>query len=252
MLAWISQLSWPSILSDRNHRNSFFTQFPSVTSVSSHSSNMSQTTSQDPVDLVQTNGTGHDTTNTEPMPSPKPTSTQEDPPTSHQPQTVAHEPLEDSSTQPRSSSLPAPSSKTDISSETPTDTNAIPNGPDIQNGQAQLSQEDLGSSKDPLEAYDWAKLEERFHAEMGKYADREDGIQEEFDELLKVNLPLPTSFSARYTYRGVSMMSSYILTNIRSSKHGQPPAQCTKRTGRESGMLTLLYKQIHHSPLKNC
>ncbi len=209
MLAWISQLSWPSILSDRNHRNSFFTQFPSVTSVSSHSSNMSQTPSQDPVDLVHVNGTGHDTTNTERMSSPKPTSTQEDPPTSYQPQTVAHEPLEDSSTQPRSSSLPAPSSKTALSSEAPTDTNAIPNGSNTQNDQAQLPQEDLGSSKDPLEAYDWAELEERFHAEMEKCANREDGIQEEFDELLKVNLLLPTSCSAGHTYKGVFIMIIY-------------------------------------------
>ena len=163
---------------------------------------MSQTPSQDAVDLVQANGSGHDTANTERMPSPKPTSVQEDPPTSYQPQKVAQEPLEDSSTQTRSSSLPAPSSKTDIPSEAPTDTNAIPNEPDPQTDQAQLPQEDLGSSKDPLEAYEWTELEERFHAEMEKCADWEYGIQEEFDELLKVNLPLPTSCSARYTYSG--------------------------------------------------
>ena len=155
---------------------------------------MSQTPSQDPVDLVQTNNaTGHDT-NTEQTPSPNPTSIQEDPPPSHQPHTVAQEPIEDSSTQPRSSSLPAPSSKTDISSEAPLSTNAIQNEPNPQTDQAQLPQEDLGSSKDPLEAYDWTELEERFHAEMEKCADREDGIQEEFDELLRVNLPYRSYF----------------------------------------------------------
>ena len=171
---------------------------------------MSQTLSQDPVDLVQThNATGHDTINTEHTPSPKHTSIQEDPPTSYQPQTVAQEPLEDSSTQPRSSSLPAPSSKTDISSEALVSTNVIPNEPNPQTDQAQLPQEDLGSSKDPLEAYDWTALEERFHAEMEKCANREYGIQEEFDELLKVKLPLPTSCSVRYTYSGVFMMIVY-------------------------------------------
>ena len=210
---------------------------------------MSQTLSQDPVDLVQThNATGHDTINTEHTPSPKHTSIQEDPPTSYQPQTVAQEPLEDSSTQPRSSSLPAPSSKTDISSEALVSTNVIPNEPNLQTDQAQLPQEDLGSSKDPLEAYDWTALEERFQAELEKCADREYGIQEEFDELLKVNLFLPTSCSALYTRRGVSMMTPYILTNTRSSKHGQPPAQCRKKRGRESGMSTPLYSKnfIHH------
>ena len=206
MLAWISELSWPSILSNTNHRNSFFVQFSSVTSVSSPSSNMSQTPSQDPVDLVQTNGIGHDTANTERMPFPKPTSTLDQPPMSSQPQMVAHEPLEGSSTQPRSSSAPAPSSKIDIATETPTDTNAIPDGPYTQTDQTQLPQEDLGSSKDPLEAYDWADLEERFHTEMEKCANRENGIQEEFDELLKVTLLLPTPFSTCYTYRGIFMM----------------------------------------------
>ena len=198
MLDWISQFSWPSILFNTNPRNSFFAHFSSVTCISSHSSNMSQTPSQDPVDLVQTNGIGHDTANTERMPFPKPTSPQDQPPMSSQPQMVAHEPLEGSSTQPRSSSAPAPSSKTDIATETPTDTNAVPNSPNTQIDQAQLLQEDLGSSKDPLEAYDWAELEERFHAEMEKCANREDGIQEEFNELLKVTLLLPTPFSTRY------------------------------------------------------
>ena len=155
---------------------------------------MSQTPSQDQVDLVQTNETDLNTTNTERMRSTTPTPTQEDPPTSHQPQAAAHEPSEDSSTQPRSSSPPAvPSSKTDISSEPPTDTQAIPNAQSTQIDETQLPHEDLelGNSKDPLETYDWAELEERFHAEMEKCANRENGIQEEFNELLKVNtLPL--------------------------------------------------------------
>ena len=209
---------------------------------------MSQTPPQDPVDLVQTNGNGHDTANTERVPSPKPTSPQDQPPMSSQPQMVTHEPLEDSSTQPRSSSAPAPSSKTDIASETPADTNALPNSPNTQTDQAQLPQKDLGSSKDPLEAYDWPELEERFHAEMEKCANREDGIQEEFNELLKVTLLLQTSYSAHHTYSGIFMTTPYTLTTIRSSKHGQPPAPYTNRTGRESGMLTPSYSKssIHH------
>ncbi len=247
MLAWISRPSWPSILSNSYHRKNFpffthslFANFSSVTSIYSHFSNMSQSALQDPVDLVQVNSPGHDTTNTERMPSPTPMSTQEDPPTSYQAQAVAHEPLGDSSTQPRSASPPALSSKTEIPSEAPTNTHAIPNGQNTQIDQTQLPQEDLGSSKDPLEAYDWAELEERFHAEMEKCANREDGIQKEFDEPLKVNFLLSTSYPARFTSRGVIMTSLYILTDIRSSKHGQPPAPCTKRGGRESGMLTPL------------
>ena len=174
---------------------------------------MSQTPSQDPVDLVQTNDTGHETTNTERMLSPNPTSThedppapntkripsstptqaQEDPPTSHQPEVVAHEPSEDSSTQLRSSPPPAvPSSRTDISSELPTDTNAIPNEQNSQINQTQLPQDDLGSSKDPLEPYAWVELEDWFHAEMDKCAMREEGIQEEFNELINVCSLLPT------------------------------------------------------------
>ena len=237
MLAWISQPSWPSILSNTNHRNSFFDHCPIVTSISSHFSNMSQTPSQDQVDLVQTNGTGHDSTNTERTLSPKSTSTQEQPPTSSQPQTIAHEPSEDASTQPRSSSLLPPSSKTDISSETPTDTNAIPNGQNARLDQAQLPQEDLESSKDPLEAYDWEELEERFHTEMEKCANQEDEIQGEFHELLKVICSYPSN-PAHYTYRGIFMMTPYMLTSTSSSKHIQPPAQYTKRTGQRNGTST--------------
>ena len=180
---------------------------------------MSQTPSQDQVDLVQTNGTGHDSTNTERMLSPKPmsteeqppTSTQEQPPTSSQPQTIAHEPLDDSSTQPRSSSLPASSSKTDISSEAPTDTNTIPNDPNTHIDQTQPPQEDLGSSKDPLEAYAWAELEERFHAEIEKCANQEDEIQGEFHELLRVICSYPSIF-AHYTSRAICTMT--VHTNI--------------------------------------
>ena len=250
MLALISQFSWPSILSNTNHRNSFFAHFSPVTSVCSHFLNMSQTPSQDPVDLVQTNGTGDDTTHTERMPSPKPTLTQEQPPTSHQPQAVAHEPLEDSSTQPRSSSPPTLSSKTDISSEAPISSNAISNAQNPQIDQTQLPQEDLGSSKDPLEAYDWAELEDRFHVEMEKCANREDGIQEEFDELLKVILPLPTLFSALYTYRGASMM------NIHAEKHQVFKTWTATGSVREENRagkryVNTLLQQIHHSPLKN-
>ena len=210
MLAWIFQPSWPSTLSNTNYINSFFDHCPIITSISSHFSNMSQTPPQDQVDLVQTNGTGHDTSNTERMPFPKPisteeqppTSTQEQPPASSQPQTVAHEPLDDSSKQPRSSSLPPPSSKTDISPEAPIDTDAIPNGPDTQTNQAQLPQEDLGSSKDPLEAYDWDELEERFRTEMEKCANQEEEIQGEFHELLKVICSYPSN-PAHYTHRGI-------------------------------------------------
>ena len=260
MLAWIPRFSWPSILYNTNHRTissslslSFFAQFSSVTSVCPHSSNMSQPPLQDPVDLVQTNGAGDDTTNTEHVPSPKPMSTQEDPPTSYQPQAVAHEPLEDSSTQPQSASPPGLSSKTDISPEAPTDANATSNGQNTQIDQAQPPQEDLGSSKDPLEVHDWAELEERFHSEMEKCAKREGGIQEEFDELLKVNLLLPTSYPARYTHRNMFIITLYILTNTRSSKYIQPPAQCTKRRGRQSGMLKPLCSEffIHHCGTTN-
>ena len=183
---------------------------------------MSQTPSQDPIDFIQTNDTGNDTTNAEDMPSPKPistqeatlatnakrmpsstpTPTQEDPPTSHQPQMVAHELSEDSSTQPRSSPPPVPSSKTDIPSEAPPDTQDIPNSEPTQVEQTQLPQpqEDLGSSKDPLETYDWVELEEQFQAAMEKCANRECGIQEEFDELLNVNLLPLTSFIPAETY----------------------------------------------------
>lgn len=45
----------------------------------------------------------------------------------------------------------------------------------------------LGDSKDALEAYDWDELEERFHAKMEVCAKREEGIQEEFNELLEVS-----------------------------------------------------------------
>ena len=175
---------------------------------------MSQTPSQDQVDLVQFNGTGHDTSNTERMPSPKPmsaeeqppTSTQEQPPASSQPQTIVHEPSEDSCTQPRWSSLPPPSSKTDISSEAPLSTNAIPNSPDTQTDQAPLPQNDLGSSKDPLEAYAWAELEERFHAEIEKCANQEDEIQGEFHELLRVICSYPPNF-AHYISRAICTMT---------------------------------------------
>ena len=174
---------------------------------------MSQTPSQDQVDLVQTNGTGHDSTNTERMLSPKPMSTEEQPPTStqEQPPTIAHEPLDDSSPQPRSSSLPAPSSKTAISSEAPIDTDAVPNGPDTQTNQASLPQEDRGISKDPLEAYDWDELEERFHAEMEKCTNQEDEIQGEFHELLRVICSYPSNF-AHYTSRAICTMT--VHTNI--------------------------------------
>ncbi|KAK0515845.1 hypothetical protein JMJ35_001879 [Cladonia borealis] len=148
---------------------------------------MSQTPSQDPLDLIQTNDANHNATNTSRLPSPNPTPTQEQPLSNSQPQTVSHEPLSDFSPQPRSSSLPAPSSKTNISSKAPTSTNPIPNGPNIQPNQTQLPpQEDLDNSKDPLEAYDWAELEERFHAEMERCGLREDAIQVEFNELLKL------------------------------------------------------------------
>ena len=56
------------------------------------------------------------------------------------------------------------------------------------NDQPSLQQEqDLGDSKDALEAYDWEELEERFHAEMEVCAKREEGIQDEFNELLEVS-----------------------------------------------------------------
>ena len=171
---------------------------------------MSQTASQDPIDLIQTNDTGNDTTNAEVIPLPNPVSaheetlatdnkripssiptpTQEDAPTSHQPQMVAHELSEDPSTQPRSSPPPVPSSKTDIPSEAPPETQDLPANEPTQFEQTQLPQpqEDLGSCKDPLETYAWVELEERFHAEMEKCANQESGIQEEFNKLLKVNL----------------------------------------------------------------
>ena len=222
---------------------------------------MPQTPSQEPVDLVQTNDTDHDTnteripspsptpiredpsaTNTARMPSPNPistqedspatdikrmpspnptstqdppttnpkrmpsstpTPTQEDPPTSHQPEVVPHEPCEDSSTNPRSSPPPLPSSKTDISSDAPIDTQTKPNGQNTQIEQTQLSQphEDLSISKDPLDAHDWTELEERFHAEMEQCANRENGIQEAFDDLLNVNLLLPALFIRTEMYQ---------------------------------------------------
>ena len=173
---------------------------------------MLQTPSQDPVDLVQANDTGQNPTTTGQMHSPNPKSTQEDPPatntklvpsstptptqddpqTSHQPEVIAHEPSEDSSTQPRSSPpLAVPSSKTDISSEPPIDAQACPNTQDTQLDQTQLPQDNLGSSKDPLDTYDWTELEDRFHAEMEKCANREIGIQEEFNELINVCSLLP-------------------------------------------------------------
>lgn len=56
------------------------------------------------------------------------------------------------------------------------------------NDQPSLQQEqDLGDSKDALEAYDWEELEERFHAEMEVCAKREKGIRDEFNELLEVS-----------------------------------------------------------------
>ena len=179
---------------------------------------MSQPPSQEPIDLIQTNDTGHDTTNAEGMPLPNPisiqmdppatntkhmpsstpTPTQEDPPTSHQPQMVAHELSEDSSTQPRSSPPPVPSSKTDIPSEAPPDTQNIPNSQTTQVEQTQLPQPQealhLGTFKDPLDAYNWTELEERFQAEMEKCANRESGIQEDFYDLLRVNLSPLTLF----------------------------------------------------------
>ena len=185
---------------------------------------MSQTPSQDPIDLIQTNDTGNDTTNAEDMPSPKPistqeatlatnakrmpsstpTPTQEDPPTSHQPQMVAHELSEDSSTQPRSSPPPVPSSKTDLPSEAPPDAQDIPNSQTTQVEQIQLPQPQealhLGTSKDPLDAYDWTEIEDLFQAAMEKCANRECGIQEEFDELLNVNLLPLTSFIPTVMY----------------------------------------------------
>ena len=205
---------------------------------------MSQTPLQDPVDLVQTNETGHETTNTERMlspnsistqedpsnptstqedppttntkrlPSSTPTPTQEDPPTSHQPEVLAHEPSQDTSTQSRSSPpIAVPSSKTDISSEPPTGTNAIPDGQDTQLDQTQLPNEDLGISKDPLDAYDWAELEERFDAAMEKCAVREEGIQEEFNELINVCSLLPThgdvSITTIYTEQTPALQNIY-------------------------------------------
>ena len=63
-----------------------------------------------------------------------------------------------------------------------------------QNGhkdQPSIQQEqDLGDSKDALEAYDWEEFEERFHAEMEVCAKREEGIQDEFNELLEVRIIL--------------------------------------------------------------
>ena len=89
-----------------------------------------------------------------------------------------------------------PSSKTDVPSEAPTDTQVIPNSQNFQIDQAQVSNEDpeLGTSKDPLDTYDWAELEQRFHAGMEECGKRESGIQEEFNELLNVNLLLPALF----------------------------------------------------------
>lgn len=91
-----------------------------------------------------------------------------------------------------------PSSKTDLPPEAPTDAQVIPNSQSLQTDQAKLSNEDLelGTSKDPLDAYDWAELEDWFHANMERCADRESGIQKEFNELLYVNLLLP-AFSIR-------------------------------------------------------
>jgi histone deacetylase complex regulatory component SIN3 len=81
-----------------------------------------------------------------------------------------------------------PSSKTDASPHITNHNALTSNNQTGQNDQPPPPQEQNPSdAKDALETYDWEQLEERFHAEMEVCEKREDGIQEEFHELLDVS-----------------------------------------------------------------
>ncbi|KAL2041560.1 hypothetical protein N7G274_005942 [Stereocaulon virgatum] len=148
---------------------------------------MSPSPSQEQLDASKPNGSDQDNADNERIPPQTPTSAQPAHETETQPASDTHDPSSHSSPQHRSSSVQPPSSKTDLSSHI-TNNNALPSNTQTgQNDQHLPPQEqDLGGAKDALEAYDWEHLEDRFHAEMEVCGKREEGIQEEFNELLEV------------------------------------------------------------------
>ena len=164
---------------------------------------MSPSPSQEQPDASKPKGPApNDNMENDQMPSPPPTSAQEPPTKLTQPSPTTQDPSNHSPPPHRSSSVQPPSFTTDasalISQNASISTNGRnPQSKSIQNDQASLQQgQDIGVSKDALEAYDWDALEEKFHAEMEICAKREVEIQAEFDELLHVSPSLqPLKYS---------------------------------------------------------
>ncbi|KAL2058605.1 hypothetical protein ABVK25_001333 [Lepraria finkii] len=197
MPTWLSQpSSWLSMFFNlhQGHEaqtSSLSHRLPPISISSSTSrlsifSPMSSFPSQDQADALKPKDTEPHHANNERMPSPTPTSTQGPPAENIPIQRSTQAPSEHSSPQHRSSSVQPPGSKT-AASPLISNTGATVNGQDGHNDQLlPPCEQSLGDSKDALEAYDWDELEERFHAKMEVCAKREEGIQEEFNELLEV------------------------------------------------------------------
>lgn len=84
----------------------------------------------------------------------------------------------------QASPTPGPRSQISVSTNDPDPHSTGGNGPDGKHGSPRAN--DVGDSKDGLEEFDWADLEDRFCAAMDKFKLIEEEIGEEFQEWLEV------------------------------------------------------------------
>ncbi|MCJ1272747.1 hypothetical protein MMC21_000534 [Puttea exsequens] len=116
---------------------------------------------------------------TDRTPSPTPAPAQAPPATVPEPPPTPQQ--NPSDTIDASSSIPNP----ELSSTTLSYTPPQDNGQPATHSSSPL-QANLGSSKEPLEKYDWDELEARYYAELEKCDEGEKAIQEDFRELIEL------------------------------------------------------------------
>lgn len=224
MRNWLSRVSsWPNLFNlAQGRQNSLFhhsiyscepfVSFKSSSDLSrlsamsqSHPQNQNSTSKPDNTDASKVNS-DHDETqaskentpalnNKERVPSPTPQSAQAShlPSSQSLPTTKSTNLSGQSSPEHCSSSVPAPNHDAneaprllDKASDMPNDRNS--QGDRYQSPPPpQEPEPDLGSSKEPLEAYHWDELEQRFYTEMTGCEEVEKGIQSDFDKLLEVS-----------------------------------------------------------------
>lgn len=159
-----------------------------------------------------------------------------------------------SNTQPKTASMPPPSTKPQKSSEGST----TRSGSQLQaakigqstDGQTRKHSRDSaseaetddgdsagsstpGEPQDRIDDFDWGDLEQRYHRKMNELGAVEQGIYEDFNSLCNAGYPL-------------NPKAAYMIADPRNSTllSGLPQPRTTRSTGASSGKTSLLYQRL--------